>query len=69
MEHSLLIEKTLDKMGNKYEALVRMSIVARKLTDGQNSEQNPANDKITTAAVSQYLKDRSISVTETEEQK
>jgi hypothetical protein len=52
MEHSLEVEKILDKLGNKYEALVRMSIIAKRLTDEGTV---PSNEKVTMAAVQEYL--------------
>jgi hypothetical protein len=52
MEHSLEVEKILDKLGNKYEALVRMSIVAKRLADEGTV---PSSDKVTMAALHQYV--------------
>lgn len=60
MPHNLLVEKIMDKLGNKYEALVRMSIIAKKLADGEGQAQTAPSDKVTIAALEQYVKDSSI---------
>jgi len=52
MEHSLEVEKVLDKLGNKYEALVRMSIVAKNLADEGTVAPN---DKVTMVALEQFI--------------
>ncbi len=54
MEHSLEVEKILDKLGNKYEALVRMSIVAKRLADEGTV---PSSDKVTMVALRQFAED------------
>lgn len=52
MEHSLEVERILDKLGNKYEALVRMSIKAKQLADDGTV---PANEKVTMVALQQFV--------------
>jgi DNA-directed RNA polymerase subunit K/omega len=56
LTHNLLVEKIMDKLGNKYEALVRMSIIARRLTDGNGPVQMGPNDKVTLVAMDEFLK-------------
>ena len=51
----LELEKILDKIGSKYEAVVRMSIAANKISDGEIQVEREANEKVTTAAVKRYV--------------
>ncbi len=66
MEHSLEVEKILDKLGNKYEALVRMSIVAKRLADEGTV---PSSEKVTMAALRQYAQNPEPNAADTETKK
>jgi DNA-directed RNA polymerase subunit K/omega len=56
LSHNLTFEKIMDKLGNKYEALVRMSIIAKRLADGEGPVPVAQNEKVTLVAMDQYLK-------------
>ncbi len=58
MLHNLEFEKIMDKLGSKYEAVVRMSIIAKRLADGETPEVLKPNEKVTTAALRLYLQDQ-----------
>lgn len=55
--NSLSFEKIVDKLESKYEAVVRMSIKSRQMADGDRPEGMDAEAKITTMALSEYLKE------------
>jgi DNA-directed RNA polymerase subunit K/omega len=56
-EYNLDLEKILEKIGSKYEAVVRMSITANKITDGEMQVEHVANEKVTTTAMKHYVKE------------
>ena len=56
-KQDLGLEKILEKIGSKYEAVVRMSIVANKISDGEIQLERPAAEKVTTTAMAQYVRD------------
>ena len=56
--HSLEFEKIMDKLGSKYEAVVRMSIKANQIADGNIQVEHPANEKVTTTALKLYISER-----------
>lgn len=66
MEHSLEVEKILDKLGNKYEALVRMSIIAKRLADEGTV---PSSEKVTMAALRQFAENPEPSAAEPDPKK
>ena len=53
--HSLDVEKIMDKLGSKYEAVVRMSIKANQIADGDVQVEREANEKVTTTAMKLYI--------------
>lgn len=53
--HHLDFEKIIDKLGSKYEAVIRMSAIARKMADEGITEENTSGKKITSTALNQYL--------------
>ncbi|MBN1596249.1 hypothetical protein JW933_10015 [candidate division FCPU426 bacterium] len=55
--HHLDFEKIIDKLGSKYEAVIRMSAVARKMVEDGITEENTGGKKITSMALQQYLRD------------
>jgi DNA-directed RNA polymerase subunit K/omega len=56
--HNLDLEKILEKIGSKYEAVVRMSITANKISDGEIQVERESNEKVTTAAMKHYVADK-----------
>jgi DNA-directed RNA polymerase subunit K/omega len=54
--HHLDFEKIVDKLGSKYEAVIRMSVKARKISDAGLPEGS-GNAKVTSLALAEYLKD------------
>ena len=56
-KQNLGLEKILEKIGSKYEAVVRMSIVANKICDGEITVDRPTSEKVTTTAMHQYVDD------------
>ncbi|NTV52980.1 MAG: hypothetical protein HGA76_08225 [Candidatus Firestonebacteria bacterium] len=56
-KQDLGLEKILEKIGSKYEAVVRMSIVANKICDGEIQVDRPTSEKVTTAAMAQYVRE------------
>ena len=52
---NLQIEKYLDKKGSKYEAVVRMSIRDRKITEGEIPEGESLKVKPTKIAIQEYF--------------
>jgi DNA-directed RNA polymerase subunit K/omega len=65
--HSLEFEKIMDKLGSKYEAVVRMAITANKVADGDLSPERPANEKVTTTALKYYLAEQKAAGTDAPE--
>ena len=55
--HSLNFEKIIDKIGSKYEAVVRMSVKARRIADAGMLEDGATNDKVGSMALNEYLRD------------
>lgn len=53
--HHLNFEKIVDKLGSKYEAVVRMSIKARQLADNDVAVEPEHEIKVTTKALNDYL--------------
>jgi DNA-directed RNA polymerase subunit K/omega len=58
--HHLDFEKIIDKLGSKYEAVIRMSAIARKMSDDGVTEESTGGKKITTAALGQYCDENLI---------
>ncbi len=56
MQH-LKFEKIIDKLGSKYEAVVRMSVKARRIADGEIPEDGTAADKVSSLAMNEYLRE------------
>ncbi len=56
--HSLNFEKVIDKIGSKYEAVTLMSVIAKKISDGDATVDLAANEKVTTAALRVYLQEK-----------
>ncbi|MEW6517755.1 MAG: DNA-directed RNA polymerase subunit omega [candidate division FCPU426 bacterium] len=54
--HHLDFEKIVDKLGSKYEAVTRMSVLARQLADAAITSDLPSNRKVTSQALHEYLK-------------
>lgn len=54
--HHLDFEKIVDKLGSKYEAVTRMSVLARQLADAAITSDLPTNRKVTSQALHEYLK-------------
>lgn len=52
--HNLEVEKIMDRLGSKYEVVVRISSIAKKMADGE-SEEVPSNKKVTIEALKSYL--------------
>ncbi len=55
--HHLNFEKIIDKIGSKYEAVVRMSVKARRIADGDIPEGGTATDKVSSMAMDEYLRE------------
>lgn len=59
--HHLDFEKVVDQLLNKYESVVRMSVKARAIAEGQTPEgETIASEKVTTEALHQYLDEQHI---------
>ncbi|MCK5218811.1 DNA-directed RNA polymerase subunit omega [bacterium] len=56
--HHLDFEKIVDRIGSKYEAVARMSIKARRIADGEMPEANTTNDKVSSMAMNEYLREK-----------
>jgi DNA-directed RNA polymerase subunit K/omega len=56
-KQNLGLEKILEKIGSKYEAVVRMSIAANKIADGDIQLERPSAEKVTTSAMAQYVRE------------
>jgi DNA-directed RNA polymerase subunit K/omega len=54
-KQNLGLEKILEKIGSKYEAVVRMSIAANKISDGEITLERPTSEKVTTSAMDRYV--------------
>jgi DNA-directed RNA polymerase subunit K/omega len=59
--HHLDFEKVIDKLGSKYEAVVRMTAIAKKLADGEAPMAGETSKKVTSSALHQYLQERPLS--------
>lgn len=57
---NLELEKVIDRLGSKYEAVVRMSVIARKISDGEMYEGGDLKKKVTGQAVEEYLKNHAV---------
>jgi DNA-directed RNA polymerase subunit K/omega len=57
MIHNLDFEKIMDRLGSKYEAVVRMSIIAKRLAENPPPDTILPDEKVTTAALRLYLHD------------
>jgi DNA-directed RNA polymerase subunit K/omega len=53
--HNLEIEKALDKLGNKYEAVVKMSLRANEISDEGYPEGTPSSVKVTQLALMEFM--------------
>ena len=53
--HHLNFERIIDKFGSKYEAVIRMSVLARKIADNELGADVPPNRKITNIALDEYM--------------
>ncbi|MCK5242871.1 hypothetical protein KAR34_10495 [bacterium] len=62
--HHLDFEKIIDKLGSRYEAVIRMSVIARKMADEGITEENTGGKKITSAALNQYLEENKLLMTD-----
>ncbi len=58
--HHLDFEKIVDKMGSKYEAVIRMSVIARKMADEGVSEETTGGVKLTSAALREFLQQTNL---------
>jgi|GEM_PF-4792317 len=59
--HHLDFEKIIDKLGSKYEAVIRMSAIAKKIADGEaQAAVTDTRKKITSQALHQYLQETKI---------
>jgi DNA-directed RNA polymerase subunit K/omega len=58
--HHLDFEKIVDKLGSKYEAVTRMSVLARQLADAAITSDLPTNRKVTSQALHEYLKQHGL---------
>lgn len=58
--HHLEFEKIIDKLGSKYEAVVRMSVFARKIADHDLGADLPPNHKVTNAALNEYMQEHGL---------
>lgn len=58
--HHLDFEKIIDKLGSKYEAVVRMSVKARKFTEGDVPLDGTAKDKVSSMALNEYMKETQL---------
>lgn len=58
--HSLDLEKIVDKLGSKYEAVLRMSVIARRLANDGVNEENTGGKKITRVALNEYIEQNDL---------
>ncbi|MCD4813714.1 DNA-directed RNA polymerase subunit omega [bacterium] len=58
--NTLDLEKIVDKVGSKYEAVLRMSVIARRLANDGVNEENTGGDKITRVALNEYIEQNDL---------
>jgi DNA-directed RNA polymerase subunit K/omega len=54
---SMEFEKIIDKIGNLYEAVVRMSVYAKKIANGEGEQELAPNDKVTVKSLEKYIEE------------
>jgi len=67
--HHMDFEKIIDKLGSKYEAVVRMSVIARKMAEDGITEENTGGKKITSVALYDYMVKNNLTIQEKSETK
>lgn len=58
MKHKLEFEKVIDKLGSKYETVIRIAAIAKKIADSDVTEHVNTHEKVTTEALRLFLQDR-----------
>lgn len=61
MSH-LDFEKIIDKVGSKYEAVIRMAAIAKKIARAGSNEENIGNKKLSSLALKEYIAQSKVSL-------